>query len=136
MDIVISGSVKVTHSQKWQHKHGDCNTGVSERLYALFVLFSPVTVFKVEAFCFTRYLFIYQRCAYHKDLYFLWLPGIIYVLNIWYPGACFSLISFKNWMHFFVVLLACKSLDRSTFCIKCTSASYKKCASVYAFTHL
>ena len=26
----------------------------------------------------------------------------------------------KNWMHFFVVLLACKSMDQSTFCMKCT----------------
>ena len=24
----------------------------------------------------------------------------------------------KNWMYFFVVLLACKSVDRSTFCMK------------------
>ena len=34
----------------------------------------------------------------------------------------------KNWMHLFVASLACKSVDRSTFCMKRGSAPYKKCA--------
>jgi hypothetical protein len=29
-----------------------------------------------------------------------------------------NILLFKNWMHFFVVVLACKSVDRSTFCMK------------------
>ena len=40
----------------------------------------------------------------------------------------------KNSMHFFVVL--CKSVDRSTFCMKRTNASYKNCVSVHAFTRI
>ena len=34
---------------------------------------------------------------------------------------------FKNWMHFFVVLLAYNSVDRSTFCMKHASKTTKKC---------
>jgi hypothetical protein len=39
---------------------------------------------------------------------------------LWYIRATkggYPCTLFKNWMHFFVVLLACKSVDRSTFCI-------------------
>jgi len=43
---------------------------------------------------------------------------------------------FKNWVHFFEALLACKSVERITFCMKRGSASYKKYASVHAFTRL
>ena len=40
------------------------------------------------------------------------------------------LLLFKNLMHFFAVLLACKTLTAAHF------ASHKKCDSVHAFTHL
>jgi hypothetical protein len=36
-------------------------------------------------------------------------------------------------MHYFAVLLACESVDRSTFCMKRASPSYKKYASVHAY---
>ena len=47
--------------------------------------------------------------------------------------SCFALHCplFKNWMHFFIVLLACKSVDRSTFCMKRFIQKMCLCPSFY-----
>jgi hypothetical protein len=37
-------------------------------------------------------------------------------------------------MQNFVFLLPCDSVDRSTFCMKCSIASYQKCTSITTFT--
>ena len=61
--------------------------------------------------------------------WFIWFSIFFYYERFWTcddgysrNASCtlywISTFSFKNWMHFVLVLLACKSVDRSTFCMK------------------
>ena len=45
----------------------------------------------------------------------------------------YSVYLIKNWMHSFEVSLGYESVDRSTFSMKCRSASCWKCSSINAF---
>jgi hypothetical protein len=50
-----------------------------------------------------------------------------------YCSSFTSVLYYLRIVCIFIVLLACKSVDRSTFCMKRANASCKKCASVHAF---
>jgi hypothetical protein len=59
---------------------------------------------------------------------------IIYVFMFCIPSDLLrQSYLFKNWMHSFEVSLGYESVDRSTFSMKCSSASCWKCSSINAF---
>jgi hypothetical protein len=58
---------------------------------------------------------------------------IIYVFMFCIPSDLLrQSYLFKNWMHSFEVSLGYESVDRSTFSMKCSSASCWKCSSINA----
>jgi hypothetical protein len=67
--------------------------------------------------------------VFHFIFHFIVLYNPCFRMSI-YDVLC---VWFKNWMHFFVVLLARKSVDRGILFALYTN---KQCASVHAFTRL
>ena len=60
-------------------------------------------------------LILYDIMVYTNMLYFHWTPGRVHVY--------IRLYIFKNRMHSFEVSLGYENVDRSTFSMKCGSAS-------------
>ena len=83
------------------------------------------TINKIKAFFFAIHnsFFVHWETSMHSQ--------IATKLHIFFL-SWLSLI--KNWIDFFVVLLACKSVDRSTFCMK--RLLQKMCLGPRFYTHI